>query len=178
MIVWLGLLAGCAHRAEVESKIAGSVPANTASIFPPPGGPGITGVIETRFPNAIRQGISLITNSRTIGENKVSILLYTDEGGDGSDARLADMQVDQTAMLLEARGAFPRVAMVRSPYYVRIRGRPRSHRGHMPLCMAAHRGAVETFRRGGSRTRRQRLGLALTAPYRRGLTDIDRLVSQ
>lgn len=94
------------------------VRASSAFILPPPGGPAIVTVVETRFPNAIRQDISLATEARSVGENKISIIRFTGRGGDGSDAALKDIPFTQVNLTEEALAAWPNSGMAVSPYYV------------------------------------------------------------
>lgn len=91
---------------------------SSAFILPPPGGPAIITAVETRFPNAIRQDISLATEARSTGENKISIIRFTGRGGDGSDAALKDIPFTQVNLTAEALAAWPNSGMAVSPYYV------------------------------------------------------------
>lgn len=87
-------------------------------MFPPPGGPAIVSVIETTFANAIRQEISLATEARTPGENKISIVLFKAKGGDGNNGVLADTPLVDIDLLAEARAAWPQANMQPSSFYV------------------------------------------------------------
>lgn len=89
-----------------------------ALIIPPPGGPAIINVSSTTFPNAVRQDISLATDARTPGENKISVVRFTAKGGDGSDARLRDIPFTQINLTQEALAAWPGSGMAVSPYFV------------------------------------------------------------
>lgn len=91
---------------------------SSAFILPPPGGPAIVTVVETRFPNAIRQDISLATEARSAGENRISIIRFTGKGGDGSDAALKDIPFTEVNLTEEALAAWPGSGMAVSPYYV------------------------------------------------------------
>lgn len=112
------LLAGCATTSDMPASEAEIVRASSAFILPPPGGPAIVTVVETRFPNAIRQDISLATEARSVGENKISIIRFTGRGGDGSDAALKDIPFTQVNLTAEALAAWPNSGMAVSPYYV------------------------------------------------------------
>ncbi|MGV8953095.1 MAG: cellulose biosynthesis protein BcsN [Cypionkella sp.] len=89
-----------------------------ALIVPPPGGPGIISVVSTTFPNAIRQEISLATQARSTGENKISIVQFVDSGGDGNNAALQDIPFTQVNLTEEALAAWPDSGMSVSPYFV------------------------------------------------------------
>lgn len=111
-------LAGCATTSDMPATEAEIVRASDALILPPPGGPAIVTVVSTTFPNAIRQDISLATEARSIGENKVSVIRFTGRGGDGSDAALKDIPFTQVNLTEEALAAWPGSGMAVSPYFV------------------------------------------------------------
>lgn len=110
------VLAGCATTSVQEPRTATTVPLSEAMIFPPPGGPAMLSVVETNYANAVRQDISLATNARTPGENKISITRFLDEGGDGNFGELADSE--SVDLYAEASAAWPQVSMMVSPFYV------------------------------------------------------------
>jgi hypothetical protein len=112
------LLGACATTSDAPVSEARIITPADALIIPPPGGPGIVTVASTTFPNAVRQDISLATNARTPGENKISIVRFTAKGGDGSDARLRDIPFTQVNLTEEALAAWPGTGMAVSPYYV------------------------------------------------------------
>lgn len=116
--VLAGLLAGCATTSDMPASEAGIVRPSDAMILPPPGGPGIITVVSTTYPNAVRQDISLATDARSTGENKISIIRFTGKGGDGSDAALKDIPFTQVNLTEEALEAWPNSGMAVSPYYV------------------------------------------------------------
>lgn len=112
------LLAGCATTGEQPAQEAQITRPSAAFILPPPGGPAIVTVVETRFPNAVRQDISLATEARSVGENKISIIRFTGKGGDGTDAGLKDIPFTQVNLTQEALAAWPGSGMAVSPYFV------------------------------------------------------------
>jgi hypothetical protein len=112
------LVAGCAHQPDLTPQVATSVAANQALIFPPIGGPGILGIVETTHSNAVTQEISLATEARTPGQNKITVTLFQGKGGDGSDAGLVDIPFTQVNLTQEALAAWPNSGMAVSPYYV------------------------------------------------------------
>jgi len=111
-------LAGCATTSDAPTSEAEIVRASDAVILPPPGGPAIVTVVETVYPNAIRQDISLATEARSVGENKISVIRFTGKGGDGSDAALKDIPFTQVNLTEEALAAWPGSGMAVSPYFV------------------------------------------------------------
>lgn len=112
------VLTGCATTSDMPTSEAQIVRPSAAMILPPPGGPGIITVVETVYPNAVRQDISLATEARSVGENKISIIRFTGKGGDGSDAALKDIPFTQVNLTEEALAAWPNSGMSVSPYYV------------------------------------------------------------
>lgn len=113
------LISGCAHNTtELTSQIPASVAPNKALIFPPIGGPGILGVVETIHSNAVTQEISLATEARTPGQNKITVSLFQGKGSDGSDSGLVDIPFTQVNLTQEALAAWPNSGMSVSPYYV------------------------------------------------------------
>lgn len=112
------MLGACASTRELPPQEARIVAPVDAMIIPPPGGPGIVSVVSTTFPNAIRQDISLSTQARTAGENKISIVQFVGTGGDGSDAALRDIPFTEINLTEEALAAWPDTGMAVSPYYV------------------------------------------------------------
>lgn len=112
------LLFGCAHSGDLPPQSAARIGPVDALIYPPIGGPGILGVVETVFPNAIRQEIALATDARTPGQNKISIVLFKGKSGDGSDSALVDVPFTQINLTEEALAAFPSSGMGVSPFFV------------------------------------------------------------
>ncbi len=102
----------------MTTRDAAVVAPTEAMIIPPPGGPAILKVVSTTYPNAVRQEISLATEARSVGENKITIVRFTDKGGDGNDARLRDIPFSQVNLTEEALAAWPATGMAVSPYYV------------------------------------------------------------
>jgi len=112
------LVFGCAHSGDLPVQSAARVGPVDALIYPPIGGPGILGVVETVFPNAIKQDIALATNASTAGQNKISIILFKGKSGDGSDSALVDVPFTEINLTEEALAAFPNSGMGVSPYFV------------------------------------------------------------
>lgn len=117
-VLMAALVSGCAHQPDLTPQVATSVAANQALIFPPIGGPGILGIVETTRSNAVTQEISLATEARTPGQNKITVTLFQGKGGDGSDSGLVDVPFTQVNLTQEALAAWPNSGMAVSPYYV------------------------------------------------------------
>lgn len=111
-------LAGCSQQPPLEPRRAQTIAPTQAFIFPPPGGPGIVGVIETTFANAYRQEIALATEARTPGENKITVTMFKAKGGDGNFGTLPDTPLVEIDLMNEARAAWPQANMKPSPFYV------------------------------------------------------------
>ena len=111
-------LSACASTPKLPPHEAAVVTPVSAMIIPPPGGPGIVKVISTTFPNAVRQEISLATQARTAGENKITLVQFYGRGGDGSDAELRDIPFTEVNLTEAALAAWPGTGMAVSPYYV------------------------------------------------------------
>lgn len=112
------LLSGCASNRTNVPQEARIVTPSESVILPPPGGPALVKVTTTSFPNAIRQDVWLETTARSTGENKISVIRFTDKGGDGSDARLRDIPFTNVNLTEEALAAWPGSGMAVSPFYV------------------------------------------------------------
>jgi hypothetical protein len=113
-----GALAGCATTRELPTSEARIATPADAVIIPPPGGPAIVKLVSTTYTNAVRQEISLATNARSAGENKITVTLFADEGSDGSDAGLQDIPFTNVNLTEEALEAWPGSGMAVSPFYV------------------------------------------------------------
>jgi len=113
------ILAACAtNKTDLTPQLARAVAPNEALIFAPIGGPAMLGIVETVYPNARRQEISLATEARTPGQNKITVVLFEGKSGDGSDAAIKDIPFTQVNLTEEALAAFPTSGMGVSPYFV------------------------------------------------------------
>lgn len=112
------LVSGCASNRTNVTREAHIVTPSESVVLPPPGGPAILKVVTTDYPNAVKQDIWLETTARSVGENKISVIRFTDKGGDGSDARLVDVPFTHVNLTEEALAAWPGSGMAVSPYYV------------------------------------------------------------
>ena len=112
------LMVGCAHTPDLTPQSPATVAPTKALMYPPIGGPGILGVVETVYENAIKQEIALATEARTPGENKITIVMFEGKGDDGSGAGLKDVPFTEINLTEEALAAWPNSGMGVSPYYV------------------------------------------------------------
>jgi hypothetical protein len=112
------LMAACSTTKELVPSEPRLVTPADAVIIPPPGGPAIVSLVSTTFENATRQDIFLATDARTAGENKISVILFSGRGSDGSDAGLRDVPFSQINLTEEALAAWPGSGMAVSPYFV------------------------------------------------------------
>ncbi len=118
--------AGCTRSLQVGSaSTERTVPANTAYILPPPGGPSIVAVTERTYSNGIQQDIALATSSSLPGQNGFRVRLFGPirAQAEGQTAMPEQFQplrnVDR-----EIRRVVPGMVLQRAPYYVQNRYGP------------------------------------------------------
>jgi hypothetical protein len=77
-----------------------------------PGTPGVLSVIESRYANATRQTIALVTHGKTPGENQLQIDVFglTNEGA-SLETTLPDLALNEVDLYSEAQGALPDVPL-------------------------------------------------------------------
>lgn len=110
------LTVGCTNTIDLESSATPkTVPAASAFVMPPVGGPAIVGVIERRGSDQADQEILLATHSRVPGQNRFSVFV----------AEHANGQIEAPSRIRsDLRAALPSVSMKVSPYYVQNRYGP------------------------------------------------------
>ncbi|SER35611.1 Cellulose biosynthesis protein BcsN [Faunimonas pinastri] len=139
-----GLLGACASGAqdpEIAHQAIEIQPAQ-AYISPPPGGPGIVGVIERRNANALTQEIALTTRSRFPGQNVIEVTVFGPVAQRTSAENVAtDDRLSPSSISKEMRRLLPNVAMTKSPNYVQNQYGPFGYALGQPgggeLCMFA-----------------------------------------
>ena len=112
--------AGCAGRhVIIENVGARSVSTNLAFVSLGPGTPGVLSVIESRYANATRQTIALVTRGKTPGENQLQIDVFglTNEGV-SLETTLPDLALNEVDLYSEAQGALPDVPLRMSLNYM------------------------------------------------------------
>jgi len=114
-----GLTAGCTTTGHVRQSIGvETVPNDKALAFPPPGGPAIVNVVESRHAKDVDQTISLATSSSVPGQNflKVQFLGLT-----GSNPALGSRPfntINDRTIAREMSAAVPGVRLARSAIFV------------------------------------------------------------
>jgi hypothetical protein len=119
-------LAACGHQASGVriATLAKEVPVTEAFITPPPGGPAVVSVLETRYANALAQDIVLANSTATAGQNLLVVRAFGPMGADAGRARLPDDVPDVATIRRELRERFPNVHMEVSGLYVQNRYGP------------------------------------------------------
>jgi len=113
------VLASCGGAPIQPGALVKTVQAEEAMVMPPPSGPGIVGVIERRYDNAIEQEIPLFTSALTPGQNFIKAQFFgTKSAFSYSSNRLTSKMVSQSGTAREMASGFPGVRMVRSQFYV------------------------------------------------------------
>lgn len=118
----LFLLAGCAYRpgGPQTLSLVEEVPAARALVTPPPGGPPVVTVIESRYSDALQQKILLGNDSGASGDNYIDAAFY----GPANDPNVPwgrTLGYDNGTfhdIEREMVRALPTVRMRASPYYV------------------------------------------------------------
>jgi hypothetical protein len=125
LIVVLAASGCAAQHTIVDTAGARSVPANVAFASLGPGTPGVLSVIESRYANATRQTIALVTHGRTPGENQLQIDVFgvTNEGV-ALDTTLPDLPLNDAGLYSEAQEALPDVQLHTSLNYMQNRYGP------------------------------------------------------
>ena len=105
-------VAGCSSTGTVTRPVAPSLVADEQALaLPPPGGPGIVGVIERPRSNGVEQTISLATTARVAGQNYLKIEFFGSDVSRGPTA--AFKTINQGEILREAAAAIPGVRLSR-----------------------------------------------------------------
>ena len=86
-------------------------------IVPPPGGPAVVGVTETRYENGLAQNVLLATNSTVPGQNEFVVRARTDEPTDNATVAIGDQPLRPDRIGEELEERFPGVAMQPSLAY-------------------------------------------------------------
>ena len=117
---------GCATPHTIIDDVgARSVPTNLAFVTLGPGAPGPLSIVETRYANATRQSIALVTHGQTQGENQMRADVFglTNEGV-APGSTLADRPLNEVALFSEAEEALPNVPLRISLNYMQNRFGP------------------------------------------------------
>jgi hypothetical protein len=114
-VVAAALLAGCASTSgSVRQPSAETVASEKALILPPPGGPSIVSVVETRPGNGVEQMLSLYTSSSVPGQNFLKVQFYGASGSNPGAGSASYKMISESGISREAFAAAPGVAMARN----------------------------------------------------------------
>ncbi|SHO67132.1 Cellulose biosynthesis protein BcsN [Pseudoxanthobacter soli DSM 19599] len=100
------------------ATMAREVPATQAIVLPPPGGPAVVGVIETRFSNAIEQKVVIANTDALEGENYIQVKMYGPVGYGAGDNSLSADRPMVGDIQREMLKAFPGVGMFVASTYM------------------------------------------------------------
>ncbi|WP_420394137.1 cellulose biosynthesis protein BcsN [Acuticoccus sp.] len=125
------LVGGCSsapHGGVVRSAtLEHALSPSEAFISPPPGGPGVIAVTETRYANALAQTIILENRTDAAGQNLILVRAYGPMGRDAGVGTLPDDRITMTTIRRELRERFPGTAMEVSGLYAQNRYGPFSY---------------------------------------------------
>lgn len=108
------LLCGCTSTGGVSQPSGPeTVASEKALALPPPGGPAIVGVVETKHSNGVEQNISLFTSSSVPGQNFLKIQFFGAPGGSAGSGAAQYRQINEVGVIREAFRAVPGVRMAR-----------------------------------------------------------------
>lgn len=109
--------AGCNSTGTVTRPVAPSlISEEKALALPPPGGPGIVGVVERPRANGVEQVISLATTARVSGQNYLRVEFFGPAVSRGQPAPFRS--IHERIILREAAEAIPGVSLVRRSTYL------------------------------------------------------------
>jgi hypothetical protein len=114
------LASGCSMRSDIHfTSLMSEVPASSAIIVPPAGGPTVVAVLERRYLNGVSQEIALSTAAEGMGQNTFWISIVNDpEALTEVDDSLRIGRLDPVKIQAEIVNRLPGVDMRTSTYYV------------------------------------------------------------
>ncbi len=115
-----GVMSGCTSTSgSVKQPSAPeAVASEKALVLPPPGGPSIVGVIETKRGNGVEQTLALFTSSSVPGQNFLKVQFLGASGSNPDTGGVGYKMLGEAAMSREAFGAVPGVAMARNTTFL------------------------------------------------------------
>lgn len=121
-------MAGCSSYSDDTSAIGTATqsvqaPLNKVFVTPPPGGPAILALVETKYSNAVAQEIALATRSLVPGQNAFHVAIYR-QPKPGLQDTLSDKELGRPALRKEMNQRLPDVPMTVADYYVQNRYGP------------------------------------------------------
>lgn len=109
------------------ASLASIVPNDQALILPGPGGPRVMKIVERKSNASITQTIFLANDSRSVGENQMSVTFYGPVGRDGWGQDFYTPRPTANSIYKEIKAALPGVPMHFSAYYVQNKYGPFSY---------------------------------------------------
>ncbi len=115
-VVAAALLGGCTSTSGSvrQPSAPEAVASEKALVLPPPGGPSIVSVVETRRGNGVEQTLSLFTSSSVPGENFLKVQFLGASGSNPRTGNATYKMISESGISREAFAAAPGVAMVRN----------------------------------------------------------------
>ncbi|MGH2340373.1 cellulose biosynthesis protein BcsN [Segnochrobactraceae bacterium EtOH-i3] len=118
-------LAGCGGSARQSlgelpayAELATVVSVDKALALPAPGGPAVLNIVQKTTSNSITQTIFLANDSRSRGENQLTVTYWGPVGRDGWHVEFNPQRPTKASIYKEMQAALPGVGMHFSDYYV------------------------------------------------------------
>ena len=118
-------LAGCGGVARqsmgelpVYAELATVVSVDKALALPAPGGPAVLNIVQKTTENSIIQTIFLANDSRSPGENQLTVTYWGPVGRDGWHVEFNPQRPTKAGIYKEMQAALPGIGMHFSDYYV------------------------------------------------------------
>jgi len=113
-------MAGCTSTSGSVSHPSGpeAVASEKSLVLPPPGGPSIVSVVETKRGNGVEQTLSLFTSSSVPGQNFMKVQFLGASGSNPNTGSAGYRMFNETGVSREAFAAVPGVAMVRNTTFL------------------------------------------------------------
>ncbi|TCU15406.1 cellulose biosynthesis protein BcsN [Rhizobium sullae] len=115
-----GTMAGCTSTSGSvrQPSAPEAVASEKALVLPPPGGPSIVSVVETRRGNGVEQTLSLFTSSSVPGQNFLKVQFLGASGSNPRTGNASYRMISESGTSREAFAAAPGVAMVRNTTFL------------------------------------------------------------
>jgi len=113
-------MAGCTSTSGSVSQPSApeAVASEKSLVLPPPGGPSIVSVVETKRGNGVEQTLSLFTSSSVPGQNFMKVQFLGASGSNPNIGSAGYRMFNETGMSREAFAAVPGVAMARNTTFL------------------------------------------------------------
>lgn len=115
-----GVMAGCSTTSGSVKQPSGpeAIASEKALVMPPPGGPSIVSVVETKRGNGVEQTLSLFTSSSVPGQNFMKVQFLGASGSNPDTGSAGYRMFSETGMSREAFASVPGVAMARNTTFL------------------------------------------------------------